>query len=377
MRAQLSRSQRPICSHTGVSVNTPALAGDAWETPHMTISVEPFDPATAPESVFRGAHEAYLDLERDFFPNDPLTPFEFHLHNWRSKPSLHRSDVRLVAKLADEVVSVCHVAIWNDHADIGLITPAVRRDMRGKGVGTALFADSLDALESHGRTKLIVDVPIGSPLEPTAQRYGLERALTEKINQLQVSDIDWGLMDSWIEAASVKAPDYELLWMRPPYPEEHIESWCRISDSMNDAPNEDLDLEDTVMTPEKWRSIESNLTHRGWDVHAAVAVHKPTGDFAGMTTLMYQRFHPEIAMQDDTVVHPDHRGRGLGRLLKASMAKEFLTKYPEVTRINTGNAGSNVPMLRINDEMGFNAILEISAWQGLIADARAALPNNG
>ena len=343
----------------------------------MNISVESFDVSSAPESVVRAAHEAYLDLERDYFPNDPLTPFEFHFHSWRPKPSLHRSDVRRIGLLDDQVVGVCHVALWNDHAEIGLITPAVRREARHHGVGTAMFANALEALEERGRTKLIVDIPTGSPLEPVAQRYGLERALTEKINQLLVSEIDWDLMDSWIDAAAEKSPEYELLWLRPPFPEAHLANWCRISDSMNDAPNEDLDLEDTVMTPEKWRSIEANLTHRGWDVHAAVAVHVPTGDFAGMTTLMYQRFHPEIAMQDDTVVHPDHRGRGLGRLLKASMAKRFMETYPEVTRINTGNAGSNAPMLRINNEMGFKAILEISAWQGLIADARAALPTNG
>jgi GNAT superfamily N-acetyltransferase len=104
-----------------------------------------------------------------------------------------------------------------------------------------------------------------------------------------------------------------------------------------------------------------------------VAVHRPTGDFAGMTTIIYRRNHPGLALQDDTVVDPEHRNRGLGRLLKAAMVKEFLAEHPDVERIDTGNAGSNKPMLAINEEMGFRTILEVSAWQGDIATARKAL----
>lgn len=339
----------------------------------MAVRIEPFDANTADESVIVGAHLANVDLESDFFPDDPEVSLEYHRRAWEAPSGSHRTDRRFVAIDGDETVGIVHVATWIDHQDSGLITPAVRRDHRGRGIGTALFLRGMEALESEGRSKLIVDIPDRSPGESVARRAGLTRVFREQINQLLVSDIDWVLMDSWIDAATDRAGDYELVFWQPPFPEHGLEEWCRICDVMNTAPIDDFDLEETVMTPEKWRSIEVNLDARGYVIRSAIAVHNPSGRFAGLTTLMAQRHRPRIAQQDDTVVDPEHRGKGLGRLLKASMAKRFLAEFPDVTRINTGNAGSNAPMLKINEEMGFRTILAISAWQGDIEVARVAL----
>jgi mycothiol synthase len=339
----------------------------------MAVRIEPFDANSADESVILGAHRVSVDLESDLFPDDPEASLEYHRRAWQAPSGSHRTDTRLVAIDGDETVGMVHVATWIDHLDSGLITPAVRRGHRRRGVGRALFLEGMNALESEGRSKLIVDIPQGSFGESIAERIGLRRALRERINQLLVSDIDWKLLESWIDSAQERAHDYELVFWKPPFPNDQLEEWCRICDVMNTAPIDDFDLEETVMTPEKWRSIEGNLDARGYVIRSAIAVHKPTGRFAGLTTLMAQRHRPEIAQQDDTVVDPEHRGKGIGRLLKASMAKRFLAEFPDVTRINTGNAGSNAPMLKINEKMGFRTILAISAWQGEIDVARAAM----
>lgn len=339
----------------------------------MPITIEPLDVAVANEATIQAAHGAYVDMEQDFFPNDPETPLEFHRHNWQIQKTAHRIDVRYVAVEEGDVTGAAHVAMWHDHPDTGLLTPAVIRRHRGRGVGTALIRHGLDVLTDHGRNTWIVDIPDGSRCEAFASRLGLEKALSEKVSQLLVSDIDWDLMDTWIGNASERAGEYELLWLQPPFPEQHLANWCRISDAMNTAPLEDLQLEEPEMTPEKWRSMESNLSRRGWDMRGVAAVHSLSGEFAGMTTILYQRYHPQVAQQEDTVVDPDHRGRGLGKWLKAAMAKRFLAEFPQVTRINTGNAGSNAPMLKINTEMGFKPILHVSAWQGPIEAARKAL----
>ena len=337
------------------------------------MQVVVFEPASADESLLRGAHACLLDMEKDFVPDEPETPFEERLATWTAPGGSHRKDQIWVAIEDDQVIGYTHVSTWPDHADSGLVRVAVRQGHRRKGVGSELLLVSLGGLESEGRSKLIVDIPIGSPIEGPAERLGLKRVFSERISQLRVADIDWELMDSWIARASERAGDYELLSMRPPFPDEHMEEWCRIADAMNTAPMEDFDLEDTQMTPEKWRSIETNFAARGYDLHSLVAVHRPSRAFAGMTTLIYMRNNPSLALQDDTVVDPDHRNRGLGRLIKAAMAKDFLAEHPDVERIDTGNAGSNRPMLSINEEMGFRPILEISAWQGEIAVARGAL----
>ena len=343
----------------------------------MSITIEPFDAASADEATLEGAHLAFLDLEEDFTPGQPATPLEFHRRNWQSGPAQHRRDVRCVARLHGQVVGMAHVAMWRDHPDTGLITLAVRRAHRGRGAGRSMLSWGLAVLADHGRTTFIVDIPDGSPGETAAERLGLKKALSERISQLLVTEIDWGLMEAWIADARERAAEYELLWLTPPFPEEHLSNWCLISDAMNTAPLEDLELAEPAMTPEKWRSIEANVDSRGWDLRGLAAVHRPSGDFAGMTTIFNQRYYPTVAQQDDTVVDQAHRGRGLGKWLKAAMAREFLSEFPEVTRINTGNAGSNAPMLKINTEMGFKPILQIAAWQGPIDVARSALAEYG
>ena len=156
-------------------------------------------------------------------------------------------------------------------------------------------------------------------------------------------------------------------------PDEHLEKWCAINDVMNSAPFEDLVLEDTVMSSEKWRSLEKGYVDRGLDFRGCAAVHTPSGDFAGLTVLMNQRLEPWLGFQDDTGVDPEHRNKGLGRWLKAAMLKRFVAEFPDVTTIETGNAGTNEPMLNINVAMGFKEALMVNAWQGDIATAREVL----
>lgn len=337
------------------------------------MKIVDFDAHTASEDVKRGVHEALVDMELDWIPDEPPPPYEENLATWLAMGGSHRKDQRWVALDGDEVLGTAHLSTWSDHADSGLIRIAVRREHRLNGVGRRLMLAALDGLEAEGRSKLIVDIPIGSPIEGPVERLGLKRVFSERVSQLEVSDIDWDLMDTWIARATDRASDYHLLSMRPPLPDDQMENWCRISDAMNTAPMEDFDLEDRHMTPGQWRSIETHLEARGYELHALAAVHEPTGEFAGMTTLHYLRHNPTLAHQGDTVVATEHRNRGLGRLMKAAMVKEFLAEHPDVERIDTGNAGSNEPMLAINIEMGFHTILELSAWQGTISAAREAL----
>ena len=339
----------------------------------MTLRIEEIDVHTATEDVLRGMHEAYVDMEADFLPDDPSPTFVFHKTAWLAPGGIHRREQHWAAIDNDQVVGAARAITWVDHEDSGLAVVAVRKPHRRTGVGSQLLAHCLSGLETQGRSKIIIDAPLDSPLEPALEHVGLKMALGERISRLRVSDIDWDLMENWIERAQERAGDYELLFLQSPIPDEFIDRWCRISEVMNSAPLEDLDLEDATMTPAKWRSMEANHEARGFDLRSYVAVHGPTGDFAGLTVLIHQRYQPWLGFQDDTGVDPAHRNKGLGRVLKATMIKRFVEEFGDVEAIDTGNAGSNEPMLNINIEMGFRPVLLVNAWQGDIAAAREAL----
>ena len=97
---------------------------------------------------------------------------------------------------------------------------------------------------------------------------------------------------------------------------------------MNTAPREDDIEEEETMTPEIWRDIESKMTLTGRDILSYVARHKPTGQFAGYTTVGQKRLQPDLVDQWDTGVDPEHRNKGIGRWVKAAMAFELRDRYP-------------------------------------------------
>ena len=106
---------------------------------------------------------------------------------------------------------------------------------------------------------------------------------------------------------------------------------------------------------------------------ANVAVDRATGDFVGLSEIIFQTHQPDLAWQGDTGVHPDYRNKGLGRWLKAATIKKVVAEHPEIDRLDTGNAGSNEAMLNINVAMGYKPILVTNAWQGDLAVLRERL----
>ena len=122
-----------------------------------------------------------------------------------------------------------------------------------------------------------------------------------------------------------------------------------------------------------WRDTEEKAKASQIVLNTYIAVHRPSGDFVGSTSVSTDLLQPDQAWQWETVVHPDHRNKGLGRWLKAAMIEEIVADHPQVDRIDTWNAGSNEPMLNINIAMGYEPIFISNTWQGDLAAARARL----
>ena len=342
--------------------------------PPTLKAVQQFDPHRETEATLRLVHEVTVAAEAEDLPDDPPTPLEQRLLRWRAPLPSHVEVTRSYIREGDSVLAVGYTQRWPvDDPDNSYVWLTVHPEHRRQGLGRAMFGEFLADLEGSGSKKVIVDCVEGRPWAGALERWGLTRSLTEKRSRLRLDNVDWALMERWMERAAERAVAYEVLHLESPIPEQHIEQWCRVNGVMNTAPLEDLELEDQVMTPKKWRELERMYAERGDRVLASVAVHRPSGEFAGFTDVFVQEYQPDLARQHDTAVDPVHRERGLGRLIKAAMIKRIAVEHPEVTRIDTDNAGSNTAMLGINIEMGFKTILTINAWQGAIATARARL----
>ena len=245
--------------------------------------------------------------------------------------------------------------------------------MRNRGLGAILVEPILEMFATDGRKRLATDIKEGAVGEIWVEKLGLKMAIREKRSRLALSEIDRVQMRSWINRASERASDYEVCFYRTPMPEDVIEKYCELQFQMNTAPLDDYEEDDLVITPGMWRDQEAKADVAMTDINTYIAVHKPTGEFVGSTSIETDRLSPEQAWQWETVVQPDHRNKGLGRWLKASMIEELATLDVPIERIDTYNAGSNAPMLGINIAMGFKPILVKNTWQGDLERARELL----
>ncbi len=59
----------------------------------------------------------------------------------------------------------------------------------------------------------------------------------------------------------------------------------------------------------------------------------------------------------------EHRGRGLGLLVKIANVRRLAEGSPATTRLKTFNADENAPMRRINDALGFRPSMVSGGWR--------------
>ena len=339
----------------------------------MSSHIEYVDTRTAPEETLEAMHELHLVYDEEVLSGDPPVPLAQRLLDWRHPLEVERVSHWVTWK-GPEIVATSglHVdLVENLENAFGWVF--VHPHHRGSGYGRAIATAMVDAAQADGRTRLAVGIPEGRSEEALTRRAGMKSAFREKVSRLVFDEIDWELMESWMSRAAERASDYELLFLHSPVEDEYLEAFCDLMFVMNTAPREDYIEEEETMTPEIWRDIEAKMTLTGRDILSYVARHKPTGQFAGYTTVGQKRLQPDLVDQWDTGVDPAHRNKGIGRWVKAAMAFELRDRYPAVRRIDTENAGSNAPMLGINIEMGFKPILIQNVWQGDVATIRANL----
>ena len=136
-------------------------------------------------------------------------------------------------------------------------------------------------------------------------------------------------------------------------PDELLDQLSQVSAAINDAPLDDLELEDEAYPPERIRAYERAQEASGIRLYRVLARHRATGDLGGHTVVAVDTERPHLGDQHDTAVARDHRGHRLGALLKADMMLWLAEAEPQLETIDTWNAESNDHMVGINELLGY------------------------
>lgn len=329
------------------------------------FEIHPFDLQTASDAEARPLNDLLRAIDVEAVPSEEPTPFEEFISYERNRSALTVAHEWVVVD-RDAVVGHGWVE-WEDVEDnrhLAWAGIAVRADQRRQGIGRRLLAEIVAAAEADGRTTIGGSVRPGIPAGARfAEAFGAEQKLVGNRNALWIRELDLDMLNQWVDRAKERAADYRLVRWDGPCPDEHAEAFAELQNVMNTAPRDDLDMEDEVFTVERLRDREEVWARRGLGISTFVAVHEPTGAFAGYTELLFPPTWPTRSYQGDTGVDPAHRDKGLGRWLKAANLLAVIDERPQVERVLTWNAGSNDPMLHINHALGFRCIEKLPAYQ--------------
>jgi GNAT superfamily N-acetyltransferase len=300
-------------------------------------------------------------FEREVIPGEPDIPAAELVADLLNVPP-HRHVSIGVASEAGEAVGTIRLILDDtagneDLAEVEYLI--VRPERRRAGFGRALVHAVCQRTE---RSRIRAYVPIGhSGGMALAAAVGAVPGIVDRQSRLGVTDLDRRMLEGWVARAGDRAGGYSLVCFDGPCPDELLQGFAVLTRVMNTAPRSAGD-EDVLSTPAQVRAFyEALFRQMGW-VWTVCARHDATGKLVGFTQLLATTARPWLGQQWDTGVDPAHRNVGLGRWLKAANALRLLDERPEVTTIETWNAGVNAAMLAINEAMGFRPVAEWQEW---------------
>jgi GNAT superfamily N-acetyltransferase len=328
----------------------------------------PVDPNTADRDFWRRYHEMRRLRQHETRPDDPLVPEELEEQLMKRPDPFrirHRHEVSrdgvMLSWLYSEVVTpgTPEYEEWKQFFEADIY---VHPEHRRQGIATSWLPLVAKLMDQHGCTKLDLYAELESGRE-FLQWIGAEPKLTEIENRLKLADVDWTMVERWVAEGPARSPQTKLEIYDGKIPESMWEEFApQYSALINTVPFEELDHGDVVVTPQQMREWYTRMELRG-DVQHTVLAREPDGSISGINDLEWAPYRRTIIHQQLTAVHPNARGRGLGKWIKAANLLRIRSLYPDAQWISTQNAGSNAPMLAINKKLGFKQYRVGSSYQ--------------
>lgn len=233
---------------------------------------------------------------------------------------------------------------------VALLRGAVRPDNQRQGLGRALIEAALGASDRPLVRARAFD---GTGGDVALSRLGFTRGRTSILGELRLASRDWATLST--------PPDgYRFIRWVGPTPPESLDTLSRLREALHDAPDIDGYAK---YTHEQIAQLDARATAHGMTQYTVVALRVITGEPAAFTVVSVNDSSPEIGVQLDTAVLPEHRGHRLGTALKADMAGWLRKQRQDVRVTHTWNDADNAPVLAVNRTLGVRPLAKNSVWE--------------
>jgi GNAT superfamily N-acetyltransferase len=297
--------------------------------------------------------EAARAMDTPQLPSKTMTAFEADLRfGWDGDLPLVA-----VAHVDGRVAAVLSVDLphW-DNTHVGEVDVVVDPLARRRGLGRTLLDIGIERVRAEGRNIVLTEVFEGTPGEKFLETMGFERASIAVMRQQDPATADWPRLGQLCSDAEVKAADYELVRLSGETPAYLLDDVGHLAESINDAPTDELDIEDEAFPADRIRKMDLSQRARRRRTYRLLARHRSSGELAGHTLVSVEIERPWIAWQLDTAVARSHRGHRLGQLLKIAMLRWMRDTESQVRSLITFNAESNAHMVGINELLGYTVM---------------------
>jgi RimJ/RimL family protein N-acetyltransferase len=251
-----------------------------------------------------------------------------------------------------------------DNQHLGYVELRVAPKYRRRGIGRALVAAVATRAQAERRRVLsgFASDIVAAGAE-FASSLGGESKQVIRRSELDLQAVDRGLIGRWLDVPSAVRDVYELWPVVGAYPTDQYRAIAEVEVVMNTMPHDDLDMEDAVIDADWVAQREREQAKSPGERWTIFARERATQRLVGYTQVFFYEDWPGHVDQGNTGVHPDHRGHGLGRWLKAAMIDRIFRNKPDSVNVWTHNAFSNAPMLAINNELGFVVTAKQTVWE--------------
>lgn len=334
------------------------------------MEIRAFMGADADDSVLRRFHALFEADGRRTFPGFPEQPYAGYAANMRASRHYDLGPRSAWAAWDGGELLGYGTVVYPDRHMLETAIPRVIVDEahRRRGIGTALLREIVADARAQGRATLAYEqVRIGSEGEYWARAVGFANTQLRRWQMLHVADVDPALWEVPVPAG------YRLVQWTDAAPDDLVAVFAQARNAIADAPHGESSLREPEWTVERIRQAEADVRAAGEISRFVVAVHERTGAVAAITGMLLEPGRVDLCWQRDTAVVADHRGLGLGRVVKAAMMRRLTADIPDLGKVITNTAAENAFMNRVNEQVGYTHYADIGLFEASVERIGAAL----